>query len=107
MDCAIDECIQEDVLVSILTKHRTLAKNSILTEYDEKKRRQLDRLEGYEDGRMDGRSEGIEIGRSDCIQIFVIDHLEDGTPENRIIQKLVFRFQLDPEEAKEYVEKYK
>ena len=47
---AIDECIEEGVLMDILYKQRTLAKNTLLTEYDEKKRRKLDRIEGYEDG---------------------------------------------------------
>lgn len=36
--------------MDILYKQRTLAKNTLLTEYDEKKRRKLDRIEGYEDG---------------------------------------------------------
>lgn len=54
VDRAIDECIKEEVLVDILLKHRTLARNALLTEYDEKKRRRLDRKEGYDDGLLQG-----------------------------------------------------
>lgn len=85
MDKAIDECIWEVVLVNILKKHRTLAKYSILTEYDEKKRRRLDRQEGYEDGKVDGYENGINFGMS------------------KGIEKLVFRFPLNPAEAEEYI----
>ena len=54
IDKAMDECVEEGVLVDILLKHRTLARNTLLTEYDEKKRRKLDRQEGFEDGFVQG-----------------------------------------------------
>lgn len=60
VDRAIDECIEEDVLVDILFKHRTLAKNSILTEYSEKKQRKLDLQSGFEHGLECGIERGIE-----------------------------------------------
>lgn len=58
IDKAIDECIKEEVLVDILLRHRTLAKNTLLTEYDEKKRRKLDRKEGFDDGLVQGELRG-------------------------------------------------
>ena len=57
---AIDECIEEGVLMDILFRHRTLAKNTILTEYNEKKRRKLDRQSGFEDGLACGIERGTE-----------------------------------------------
>lgn len=60
VDKAIDECIEEGVLMDILLRHRTLAKNTILTEYNEKKRRKLDRKAGFEDGLECGIERGIE-----------------------------------------------
>lgn len=100
---AIDECIKEGVLMDILLKHRTLARNSILTEYDEKKRRKLDRQEGYREGMEFGMECGIERG----IEAFILDNLEEDVDQNRIINKLMLRFQLDEDTAKGYLTKYK
>ena len=83
----------------ILLKHRTLAKNSILTEYDEKKRRKLDRQEGYR--------EGLELGMERGIEALVLDNLEAGIDDNHIVNKLMLRFQLNEEKAKDYIKKYK
>lgn len=85
--------------MDILFKHRTLAKNTILTEYNEKKRRKLDRQSGFEDGLASGIERGMEA--------FILDNLEEGVPEERIIDKLMLRFQLDNEKAQDYVQKYK
>lgn len=95
IDKTIDECIEEGILVDILLRHRTLAKNSLLTEYDEKKRRILDRQEGY--------NEGLECG----IEAFILDNLEYGIEDTRIVNKLMLRFQLDEDTAKGYLSKYK
>lgn len=103
VDQSIDECIEEGVLVDILLRHRTLARNSILTEYDEKKRRKLDRQEGFNEG----LECGIECGIERSIEAFILDNLEEGVDENRIVSKLILRFQLNDEKAKDYLKKYK
>ena len=103
VDRAIDECIEEGVLMNILFKHRTLAKNTILTEYNEKKRRKLDRQSGFEDGLACGIERGIERG----IEALILDNLEEGVAENLIVNKLMLRFHLDNEKAQNYVRKYK
>ncbi len=54
-----------------------------------------------------GRKEGIEQGIEQGIQAFVEDNVEEGVITERIINKLVFRFQLSEEKAKEYVDKFK
>ncbi len=51
IDRAIEECIEEGVLVDILLNQRALAKSALLTKYNEKERRRLDRKEGFEDGK--------------------------------------------------------
>ena len=51
-----------------------------------------------EEGRTEGREEGIEA--------LILDNLEDGKPEEVIINKLVKRFGLQLETAREYFEKY-
>ena len=43
--------------------------NILLTEYDEKKRRRLDRKEGYEDGLLVGEERGYIRGEEHGIQI--------------------------------------
>lgn len=65
IDKAIDECIEMNVLKDILLKQRSEVRHMLLTEYDEKKRRQLDRREGEE--------HGIELG----IQQSIITILEE------------------------------
>ncbi len=50
------------------------------------------------DGRTEGRMEGIEA--------FILDNLEEGISQERIIEKLQRRFHLTEEEAKAYFEKY-
>lgn len=40
------------------------------------------------------------------IRIFIEDNLEESIPESRILEKLIRRFSLTPEEAKQYFQKY-
>lgn len=83
VDKAIDECIEEGVLMDILFKHRTLAKNTILTEYNEKKRRKLDRQSGFEDGLACGAEQTLKlivskkIGKNMTLDMIAKDLEED------------------------------
>lgn len=99
IDKVINECIEEGVLVDILMKHRVLAKNAILTEYNEKKQRKMDRRSGYEEGLENGLSQGIEA--------FILDNIDDGFDNQQIMNKLILRFQLNSSKAQEYIEKYR
>jgi len=54
------------------------------------------------DERMIGMKEGIKEG----IEAFVLDNLEEGVEQKRIVDKLIFRFKMDEVEAKDYVNKY-
>lgn len=80
-------------------KHRVLAKNAILTEYNEKKQRKMDRRSGYEEGLENGLSQGIEA--------FILDNIDDGFDNQQIMNKLILRFQLNSSKAQEYIEKYR
>lgn len=59
-------------------------------------------MEGREEGRLEGRLEGLEGG----IEALILDNLEEGIPEKRIVEKLQRRFQLEESKAKEYYERY-
>lgn len=56
------------------------------------------REEGREEGRQEGRKEGIEA--------LILDNLEERRTEEQIIQKLVRRFSLTEEEARELVKEH-
>lgn len=53
---------------------------------------------GVEQGMERGMERGIEQG----IRAFILDHIEEGTPQNIILQKLEKRFSLSPEQAEGY-----
>ena len=54
-----------------------------------------ERIFDREDARREGREEGIKEG----IQIFILDNMEENIPKERILDKLMRRFELSLEEA--------
>lgn len=64
------------------------------------------RKAGMEDGRKEGRKEGIKEGLKEGlregIMAMILDNLEEGKNEEKILSKLVRRFSLEKEEAKKY-----
>jgi len=46
--------------------------------------------------------DGIEKG----IRELILDNIEEGIPETRILEKLCRRFQLDAQKAKEYYDRF-
>ena len=48
------------------------------------------------------RREGIEIGKKQGIEAFVLDNIEENVASERIIEKLMKRFDLDEAESKRY-----
>ena len=56
IDRAIDECIEKDILASVLSKHRREVKDMVLTEFDQDKYGKICKAEG--------KAEGIEIGKA-------------------------------------------
>ena len=54
---------------------------------------------GKEIGIAEGRSQGIEEGRTQGIEAFILGNLEENIPRDRIVEKLIRRFSMTPEEA--------
>ena len=50
----------------------------------------------------DTLEEREKLGMEQGIRAFILDHIEEGTPKNIILQKLEKRFFLSPEQAEEY-----
>ena len=57
----------------------------------------------YEAGKNDGRTEGEKEGG---IKALIQDNLEENIPKERIIEKLMKRFDLSEKEAKEKIKMY-
>ncbi len=61
IDMACNYCIERNILTDFLRKNRSEVKRVLLTEYNEKHQRKLDRA----DAREEGREEGIKVGREE------------------------------------------
>ncbi|MGI6501200.1 MAG: hypothetical protein ACOX1S_10065 [Anaerostipes sp.] len=73
--------------------------SAILTEYDEEK--VLAKLAN------EYLHEGIEQGIEQGIKNLIEDNLEENIPVERIVTKLIKRYQLSEEEARRKIEQYK
>ena len=54
---------------------------------------------GKEIGIAEGRTQGIAEGRTQGIEALILDNLEENIPRDRIVEKLIRRFSMTPEEA--------
>ena len=116
---AIAECIKEGILAEFLKKHRSEAKAVSIYEYDQEKHMNFIREEGHEEGYIrgmnegksiglqEGKSIGLQEGISTGIRAFIEDNLEENVPAELIIEKLIRRFNLTHEKAKEYFDNSK
>ena len=59
-----------------------------------------------EQGVRHGVELGMEKGMEKGIQAMILDNMEEGVAAERICEKLQRRFELTPEKAREYVDKY-
>jgi superfamily II helicase len=59
-DTACQYCIEHDILKKFLLKNRNEVTNVLLTEYNAKHQRKLDRRDARAEGRLEERSEAIE-----------------------------------------------
>ena len=68
---AIDEasvyCIKHDIMKEYLIKHRNEVRDVLLTEFDAKKQREMDRRDAREEGRIEGNAQGREAEQIDLI----------------------------------------
>lgn len=67
--CAIDYCIEHDILKDILVRERAEVQKMLLTEYDEKKHFKMLLREGREEGIQEGREEGIRALAETCLEM--------------------------------------
>lgn len=64
--------------------------------------RELEKREAREEGIKQGIEKGIEKG----IESLILDNLDEGIGEERILLKLEKRFSLPSEKAREYYQRY-
>lgn len=90
---AVDECIEEGILAKFLSKNRTEVVRMSIYEYDEKLHAQalLD--------------DGIKIGRVEGILGAITIMISMNCSNDEIISKLMETYELDEEDAKEYITK--
>jgi flagellar biosynthesis/type III secretory pathway protein FliH len=63
-DTACQYCIEHDILRNFLLKNRNEVTKVLLTEYNAKHQRKLDRRDAREEGLAEGRASGIAEGRA-------------------------------------------
>jgi hypothetical protein len=102
MKKAITYCTEHHILEEYLSRKGSEVMNFLCAEYDYELDMQVKGEEAYEDGLEAGIKQGIEEG----IKALVLDNLEEGRPEEVIIEKLKRRFSLTEEQAKEVFDKY-
>lgn len=95
---AVHECISEGILADFLLNYRAEAIQMSIFEYDAEKELRLMQEAAIEDGLEQGIEQGIEA--------FILDNIEEGTPQERILAKLQRRFPLHKEQAEKYYLKY-
>ncbi len=71
-----------------------------------RKRYEADQKAIFLSGEEKGRKEGIEKGRSEGIKALILDNIEENKTEQQILEKLIKRFSLSQEMAKQYLHKY-
>lgn len=81
---AIDECVEENILVDFFEKHREEVVEVSIYDYDEEKVRKILAEEAKEEGREKGRQEGREEGREEGRQ----EGREEGKKEGEKLAKI-------------------
>lgn len=94
---AVNECIKEGILVEFLRKNKSEVISMSIFEYDEKL---------HEKTMMDiGREEGLQQGLDTGIEVLISTLKDMDFSDDKIIEKLIEKFGLDKEKAKEYLAK--
>ena len=63
VECAIQECIAEDILKEFLEQNRAEAKAMSIYEYNEEEHIRMEREDTFEEGRKAGYESGFDEGR--------------------------------------------
>ena len=115
VETAVNESIKEGILSDFLLKNKAEAIQMSIFEYDEEKEmkiirediREMAREEGLSEGRREGRREGREEGIRESMKGYILDNLEEQTPEERIVEKLKKIFGVLPEEGRQLISLYR
>ena len=81
--CAIDECIQKDILKDVLVKHRTEVEGMFLTTFDKKMYEEAVRMDAEAAGHEAGHKAGLEVGLKEGREIGFKEGREEGREEGR------------------------
>jgi hypothetical protein len=95
VEWAIEECIQEGVLVDFLKNRRKEVTKNMVLDYTWERREEMIRKEE--------REEGLERGQAlQIVRIFKKNHASDET----ILAELINELQISSEHAKDYLKQY-
>lgn len=94
MKKAIQHCINNHILEEYLSRKGSEVMNFLCAEYDYEMDMQVKREEAYEDGLNAG------------FEMLIEDNFLDNRSEDEIVKKLVNRFSLSEDEAKEKIKEY-
>jgi hypothetical protein len=95
---AIEECIHEGVLVDFLKNRRKEVTKNMVLDYTWERREEMIRREEREEGRNEAKNEGIKVLIELC--------QEYGVPLEEIERKLIVKYHLSQEEAREKLQNY-
>lgn len=91
----------------ILIKDKRIIKlDEIVTEVKQSEEWEAVEMNIFEVGVQKGQESGIKLGIEQGISVLILDNLEEGIGEERILTKLQKRFKLTPEQATKYFNKY-
>lgn len=107
---AVQECIKEGILEKFLSRYRREAVSVSIFEYDEEKEmaliRKAEREAGVEVGIEQGLADGLERGLATGIEAFISLCQEINLSSEEIIARLISKFAISEDTAKNYLEKY-
>lgn len=86
--CAIQRCIEEDVLKEFLMKHRTEVMHVMTLDYTFERRLELQRAEAEEAGRLEGRLEGRKEGEQEKLYQLIEKKLRKNKSLAQIAEEL-------------------
>ncbi|MBE5944533.1 MAG: hypothetical protein E7258_06400 [Lachnospiraceae bacterium] len=98
---AVNKCIKEGILVEFLRKNKLEVISMSIFEYDEKLHEKTMMDIGREEGMQLGLQQGLDTG----IEVLISTLKDMDFSDDKIIEKLVEKFGLDKEKAKEYLKK--
>lgn len=119
---AIRECLEQEILVDVLTRCRTEVLEVLLTEYNEEETREYLRQEAIQDGLEQGLEQGLQQGLKQGLQQGLEQGLQQGleqglqalietcqelnlSKEDTLLQ-IARKYTLDEKKAQEYLDQY-